>query len=132
MYNIEITLDFASRNIYINNDVFTRLHDYYSTAIRDSIYDFHPSSIYIRDWTFVDARLLSISGIIHTRIVKWPQIYKASDNRYTNDTSYTRTYSFTRKRISYRIMSMTIREDDFLRYRCLKNCCAKRFYMQLI
>lgn len=33
MCNIEITLDFPSRNIYINNsDVFTRLHDYYLTT----------------------------------------------------------------------------------------------------
>lgn len=126
MCNIEITFDFALRNIYTNNnDVFTQLHDYYSTTIRDSYTTFRPFCIYIRDWTFVDARLLSISGIIHTWIVKCPQIYKASDNRHTQMVLYTRArmHSFTHIKGLYRITLMTIRENDFLRYR-MKNRCA--------
>lgn len=124
MCNIEITFDFASRNIYIiNSDVFTRLHrSLFNNTFAIRIYStFRSFCIYIRGWTFVDARLLPISRLVHTRIVKWPQMYKASDSRHTQMVLYTRARTrFTRiKGFSY--SHNEIRENDFLRYRCMKN-----------
>lgn len=53
MYNIEITLDFSSHDVCANNsNVFTWLHDYYSTTFE--IRDFSPILyLHTRGWTFV-------------------------------------------------------------------------------